>query len=359
MGMRMMDMKTSIRMLMALALVVIALPSSAVDFATRCQDSAVVRCVGFDQQSDINGGYGDVQGITPGETTPNLDTSVMASGGGSLRLTIPSNSGANTSGTFFTNFSDDLSVQFGGNQQFFIQWRQRFTAEFINTYYNGGGGWKQIIIGTGDKPGCTASTSANGQCYSSCTALETVVQNVYHRGFPQMYNSCTGSSSHGAYDAFSESFNSYDFKLQNARGAPYCLYSQGNTNPSSYFPSQGNCFGYFPGEWMTFQVGITTGPRQGDEFVNSNIKLWMAREGQPSELVMDYGPYNLTAGSQSANQQFGKVWLLSYNTDKNPSQSHATAYTWYDELIISRARIADPDGSPIIRPMPPTDLQSN
>lgn len=154
-----------------------------------------------------------------------------------------------------------------------------------------------------------------------------------------MYNSCTGSASHGAYDLFEEPFGSYDFKLQNARPTPYCLYSQSSTG---YLPPNGNCFGYAANEWMTFQVHIKTGPRVGDEFVNSYIELWIAREGQPSERVINYGPYNLTAGPLGENLKYGQVWLLPYDTGKDTTVSHPTGYTWYDELIISTTKLPDP-----------------
>jgi hypothetical protein len=204
---------------------------------------------------------------------------------------------------YFTNFARDLSVQFGENSEFYIQWRQRFSKEFINP----GVGWKQAIIGTGDQPGCSASTSAAGHCYASCTGLEVVTQNSYRRGFAHIYNSCTGSTSHGAYNGFEERFGSYDFKLQNARSSPYCLYSQGSTNPRTYLPPTGNCFGYFPDEWMTFQVRIKTGPRVNDEFTNSYVQPWIAREEQAAEPVFNWGPYNLTAGPPAQNQRFGKI----------------------------------------------------
>jgi hypothetical protein len=289
--------------------------------------------VGFDAASDITGTYGDNSGTLSGTVAPVLDTSVRASGASSLKFTIPSNSGAGASGSYFTNFSPDLSVQFGGNEEFYIQWRQRFSAEFLATRFDGGGGWKHVIIGTGDQP---------SQLYASCTALETVVQNTNQRGFAQMYNSCSGSTSHGPYQPFEESFGSFDFKLQNARSSPYCLYSQGQTNPKTFFPPSGNCLGYFADEWMTFQVMIRTGPRVGDEFVDSFVSLWVARQNQPSEQVLEWGPYNLTAGSPGSNQRFGKIWLLPYHTGKSASQSHPTGYTWYDELIISHNRIGDP-----------------
>ena len=308
----------------------------------RCAQPGVVKCVGFDTVSDFNiggggtaGAYGQNAGIMPPWNTSDYtratrDTSVKASGDSSLKFTIPANSGSDSSGSYFTNFSTDLSTQFGENSEFYVQWRQRFSPEFIGTKYAGGGGWKQIVIGTGDQP---------AQWYSSCSALETVVQNTYHLGFSQMYNSCEGSASHGPYNPFSEPFGTYDFKLQNGRAAPYCLYSQSST---SYFAPTGNCFGYVANEWMTFQVRIKTGPRVGNEFVNSYVTLWIAREGRASELVINWGPYNLTAGDPATNQRYGKVWLLPYNTSKDASVTNPTAYTWYDELIISRNKIADP-----------------
>ena len=325
--------------------------SFAVDFQTRCADPQVIQCVSFDTPATIAGGYCDTAGTFSGAATPAIDTTVKASGTGSLMFTVPSNSGADTSGSFFTNFARDRSVLFGENSEFFVQWRQRFSPEFLNVAFAGGGGWKQIIIGTGDYPGSPFHTS--------CTALETVTQNTYHRGFPQMYNSCTGSASHGPYNPFEESFNSFDFKLQNARPAPYCLYSQGNTNPKTFFPPAGNCFGYVANEWMTFQVAITTGPRVGDEFKNSRVRLWIARAGQPAQAVIDYRPYTLTAGPVSENQRYGKVWLLPYNTGKSSATSYPTAYTWYDELIISRTRIADPDGTAGPAPNPPSNVTAN
>jgi len=313
-------------------------PPPSSDFTTRCQAAGVVRCVGFDQASDIAGTYGNNTGIMSGATTPTLDTAVKASGNSAIKFAVPASAGADTSGSYFANFSADLATQFGAGETFYIQWRQRFTPEFISS--NAGTGWKQVIIGTGDK--------SPSQLYASCTDLETVVVNGSNRRFAQMYNSCSGSSSHEAYDPFNEFFGGSDFKMQNARPSPFCLYSQSS---SGYFPPYGNCFGYFANEWMTFQVGIMLGSRVGDEFANSNVKLWIAREGQPSELVINWGPYNLTAGSSAENQKYGKVWLLPYNTNRSAGTSYTASTTWYDELIISRNKIADPGtGTP-----PPAD----
>lgn len=310
----------------------------------RCAQPGVVKCTGFDDVGDfstgsgsLNGAYGFNAGIMPPSGTADYtravrDTAVKASGNSSLRFTIPAQAGADTSGAWFTNFSADLATQFDGGGEFYVQWRQRFSPEFIANKYAGGGGFKQVIITTGDQPG--------GKIFASCEATTLVLTNYLQNGFPIMYNSCTGSASHGPYDGFYESIlNGSDFKLQNARSSPGCLYSQKNT---SYFAPVGNCFGYVANEWLTFQVGVKLGPRVGDEFKGSYVSLWAAREGQPSELLVQWGPYNLSAGAASANERFGKVWLLPYNTGKDPSASYSVAYTWYDELIVSRSRIADP-----------------
>jgi hypothetical protein len=316
-------------------------PASTADFQTRCSSPGVLRCIGFDSPSDITGIWGDNTGVFPGTALPALDATVKASGNSSLKFTIPSLSGANSSGSYFANFTPDLSTQFGENSGFYIQWRQRFSPEFLTSPYQGGEGWKQTIIGTGDVPGCTPG-SGTPACSTSCSDLEIVTLNNSQRDFPQMYQSCTGSTSHGPYDPFEQLFNSDDFKLQNAMPAPYCLYSQGHTSPKTYFPPNGNCFAYFPDEWMTFQIYVQTGPRVNDEFTNSFVQLWVAREGQPSQLVINWGPYNLSAGSATANQQYGKVWLLPYNTGKDATVSYPTAYTWFDELIVSTQKIPDP-----------------
>lgn len=345
-----------------------SLPTTSADFVSRCQAGGVLRCVGFDSNADISGGYGANSGILPGDmVNPQIDTSVKASGNGSLLFTIPSNSDAGSSGSYFANFSSDLSQQFGENSDFYVQWRQRFSQQYVTTAYAGGDGWKQSIVGTGDKAGCSPSATGSGLCYAACTALEIVTQNQFHRNFAQMYDSCTGSTSHGAFDNFDQAFGS-DWQLQPGRAYPYCLYSQGHTSPISYFPSVGNCFAYFPDEWMTFEIHVTTGPRVADEFTNSYVQLWIAREGQPAQLAINWGPYNLSAGSAAENQMFGKVWLLPYNTSKSSSTSYPTAYTWYDELIISTQPIAvytgnsttaQPAAGPSISNVSATGITSN
>jgi hypothetical protein len=310
------------------------------DFTTRCAAPGVVRCVGFDANADIAGQSGDPTGITTGAAAPEIDTTVTASGAGSLKFRVPANSPADTSGSYWANFSDDLSVQFDSGEEFFVQWRQRFGAEFLTTDYAGGGGWKQVIIGEGSRP---------GNPVYSCTTLEVVTVNGYHRGFPGMYHSCGVKD--GQYEGFEQPLPGADFWLQNA--VPGCTYHNPTVPP---------CVGYKPDQWMTFQVHIKIGTWYENDNIyhhDSTVQLWVAEEGEPSELVIDQSPGDADCAAQQVSQpdchtgydlvndaigtaKYGQVWLLPYNTGKDSSVTNPETYTWYDELIVSRNRIADP-----------------
>lgn len=283
-----------------------------IGFSDRCRLAGAIRCFGFDSSSETD------PHIHPpwGQTTKRgaVVHDVKASGSGSLRFEIPSNSGSDTSGSFWLNFSDDLSIQFGEQEEFYVQWRQRFSPEFVGKAYAGGGGWKQIIIGEGDRQGFTAN---------SCTQLELVVNNPYHLGYPAMYHSCGGKD--GQFEG---------------------LFASGSIS-------------YAANEWMTFQIHVKIGTwykNDGNYHQDSTIQLWGGREGRPSKLLIDLSPEPAMilglkipgsgAGYDFANQdplaKYGKLWMLPYNTHKDPSESHPTGYTWYDDLIISKTRIPDP-----------------
>ena len=65
--------------------------------------------------------------------------------------------------------------------------------------------------------------------------------------------------------------------------------------------------------------------------------------------ISTQGPWHTPAGqtqydivNTQPGTRYGKIWLLPYHTGKSAAQSHAVGYTWYDDLIVSRARIPDP-----------------
>ena len=312
-------------------LLVICPATLASDFDVLCSDPNVVRCYGFDSAPDIAPRIFPPSGGGAQNCTNNqcwaMDTSVKVSGAGSLRFEIPSNSGADSSGSFFMNFRDDLSQQFGPGQTFFVQFRQRVHPNMLQRFLTADGsntGWKQIIVGEGDQPGLPT--------VYSCTELELVLsQNGNYMG-PFFYHSCGRFISLDYHDGT-------QVRLQH-QGPPYC-----------YYPNdpQNGCFRYQASEWMTYQYQVTIGTWNTP---SSRIKIWAARENQPSVLIYDtinshpngFTLYNNPGSGSGTNPgaRYGKLWLTPYMTQRNSSISYGLAYTWYDDLIISRTRIPDP-----------------
>jgi hypothetical protein len=311
------------------------------DFRARCHAPGVIRCIGFDSRSEI---AGHTMPDSTGTVFPEIDTTVAASGRGSLKFTVPAFSVANSSGQYWTDFMDDLSAQFDSlvngdprskNDEFYIQWRQRFSPEML-VPFKGSNGWKQAIIGEGDRPGHTAW---------SCTNIDLVLENTGQFGMPRMYHSC------GAKDDKYEGLEiqrGYDmqgsgiFYPQNAIGK--CSLAHG------FPPKAPPCIGYKANQWMTFQVHVKVGTWYLDNshkyHRDSTVQLWVAEEGKPSVLVIDFSPERKTGydlvNTEIGQAKFGKIWLLPYQTNKDGNAPHDKAYTWYDELIISRERIPDP-----------------
>lgn len=298
-------------------------PDPNADFKLRCSAPGVIRCIGFDSEDVVKP---HLNPAWDGVYRAEVDTTTKASGDGALRFTIPTRSPANTSGNFWLDFADDDSLQFGEGQEFYIQWRQRFSPEMLETNYKGGNGWKQVVIGEGDRPGHTAN---------ACTDIQIVVEDTYQVGAPRMYHSCGRKD--GQFEplqVFSQQQQSWF--IQNALGC------------TNYKVTMPPCFRYVANQWMTFQMHVRVGSWYKNDKKyrhDSTIQLWVAQEGRPSKLVIDMNPekgtgYDLVNVDPDA--KYGKLWFLPYDTDKDASQDHPTAYTWYDELILSKAKISDP-----------------
>ncbi len=280
--------------------------TGSAEFSALCTDSNVLFCQGFDtlppEQASKTG-----EGIFIGGSTcdsavwprncPTLDN-------GALKFTIASQSGPGDAGQYYANFADLSGDSIQPGETVFVRWKQKFSAEFLNTLFESDGrGWKQVIIGDPND--------------WSCSNNEIVVQNSAQRGFPQMYHAC------GLFESFQTSVPPYDYDLQPG-GDTTCLYSQS--------PGGGaDCFRYAADEWIQFQVGIdysTDG--------NDRIQLWAAREGDTTWTRL----INYTRDLVDVSGGYGKVWFLPYHTRKDASQVHPEGYTWYDELIVSKAFIS-------------------
>jgi hypothetical protein len=310
------------------------------DYAARCSAPGVFRCWNFD---DATANADHIVGKA-GFPAPTIVTDVKSSGTGSLMFTVASQSHESAAGYFWLNFADDFSKQFGPGQDVYLQWRQRFSPEFLSTYYQPGDGWKQVIIGEGDRTGYVAN---------SCTDLEIVMQNVRSKGIPRMYISCNYYTGLEEYIQTPQ-FPISDVIYQNGNDvlvSPYCRYNNGS--PVNVPP----CVNYQASQWMTFQVHIkpgtwwdgsngvgdpiSAGPKDG------TIEAWAGYECQPSKQIINFQPSNRNTGvsfynSNPTQSKYGKVWFLPYMTNKDATQVTPTGYIWYDELVISTQKIPDP-----------------
>lgn len=354
--------------------------SKSQDFKTRCSDPNVVRCYGFDVLPLLVNSASPGPGISPaadGSYHAGIDHDIYASGGGSLRFDIPPNSNANVAGDFHMDFSDDYSVQFGNGSkygnEFYVQWRQRFDAAYLklNASAAGGGGMKQIIIGLGDANGLHSRYIAG-----SCTDFHLVLTDPQYNNVPRIYHNC-GTKVLADYVGYQglepEVPSTSDWEFQDAVG---CLRSEIVSG------KPGKCLHRYPDEWMTFQIHVKAG-KDYSPFAESSrgeggnadsrnyhhdstVELWVAREGQPSRLILsmtdfDLVQHDISGGTQSFRwwqenhviPRYGKVWLLPYDTGRTTKASFPAAKTWYDDVIISRRRVPDPD---VATPNPPDDL---
>ena len=284
------------------------------DFATRCADPSVIRCFGFEHgELAVNGGPVHwsssvstagtfANGLKEGASLKGrieLTDDHYTSGKTSIKFFMPSKSSGSHAGQFYANFSDDLSQQVGEGEQLYIQWRQRFSSSFISNRYRRFGSWKQLIVGEGDRPNKRAR---------SCSQLELVVTNKNNDvKYPTMYHSCRGKD-----------------------GNTQALFQ----DAASYYKVD---------QWMTFQLVVSVGTwYQNDKHYrqDSVVELWVTPEGGTARRVISSQHYDLANKNPVA--KYGKVWLLPYLTGKDKTQEHPDAFTWYDDLIISRAPIAEP-----------------
>lgn len=294
--------------------IVLAQANEIPTFAELCAAPGVVKCVGFDDASEID------PWVVPASqdiVRAGLDTTVKASGGGSIRFEIPGLTGSNNAGSWMA----PMGQSFGQNEKFYVMFKQRFTREMLDNSFKWGAGWKQVIF---HKRG------------SSCGAVELTTQNLYSRGFPQMYTSC------GARQL--EDRDGQGIKLQ--QGDYNCYYRQYNSEDCGFYAEE---------QWMVFYWEIEIG-----EWVTntSKIRAYLAYEGQLLKQFIDMPNFELSF-NDSENDTYSTIQLTPYSTDKVSTFDHPTAYTWYDELIVSTQPIAYPRAAGAIAPEAPTDLDAN
>lgn len=277
-------------------------PGELADFETRCHAAGVLVCQGFDSPETFVAARWPAAGLYPaadGVVRGTMDASIKASGKGSLRFEIPSRSPANAAGSW----RQSMGREFGEGSTFYVQFRQRFSKEMLKNDW-GETSWKQVIF---------------HNAAASCADVELTTAQYYHDGFPIMYTDCGGRT-------ISTNNGVPPYKLE--QGDYNCWYSQ--YNPKS-------CFFYPVEQWVTFYYQVSIGHWGKPD---SNIQAWTALDGQSYKQWIKMP--NFILKNESPGKDYDTVTLLPYMTGKNMLVSHATAYTWYDDLIVSTEPIAAP-----------------
>lgn len=286
----------------------------------------MIREFTFDTVADLGGDYLANFGTTAGtHGSPVIDTVVRCDGHGSLRFSKPGRTGSDASGSWFANFSPDLSVLPKAGDEFFVQYRYRmnrsmFETEFITVGGKPQGGFKISDLTAGDTP--------EGQHYYSSSSGKLVLQTYYQHRFPIIYR-----YKNWVTNNLFDSLPPYDFNLQ-PRSAGVCHFTgmpAGTVVPAG-------CTGLVPDEWMTHQLGVKLGALAADGYWDDcNVRLWLARENQPSVLAIDWH-----GRLWAKDGQFGKVVLMPYLTAQSPTQDHPLCQVWYANLKISTEQLNDP-----------------
>lgn len=267
---------------------------------------------------------------------PTLDSTVRASGTTSLRYDIPSQSPADASGNWLARFSPDGSIKFGLNSEFYVQFRCRWNDAFMTTFF------VDVTDHVSAQPGIKFFDVNSGAVTDTNTIEKFVVCTHAQQRFPIVYQ---GEGEFGADSELDENIGSppSDYKLQNALSPATCLYSSTGTGLV-----RNGCVHMVANEWTTYQLGVTIMDQVDASHWNARIRLWFAREAQPSTLLIDWGPttpgytppqFNLDGTSPGF---IGKTTIFPYLTRKDPAQVHPLCQMWVDEVICSTQRIPDP-----------------
>jgi len=370
----------------------VATPSASkdpdADWSRRSRAQGVVIAEGFDDirdwvkygwdRSNCNPSYQvSVDGKKAGCRSNAWDSTVHSSGKGSVRFDILSQSNQGGAGNMAIPFGDYETSQFGANSEFWVSWRQKIEARVLQGYkaqVSGSANFKQVIIGQGDMP-----IGAGGKMFpaNACSEAQIVIvsSNPGARpSYPIGYIEC------GRYLAFEQLLKPGTFAGE-ARGSAVITRQNMRTNEGGLANciahpdamDQSGCHTYLPDQWTTYMVHMKLGPEgraagsvsrlEQPGYINSTYELYAAHDGEDFQLlhhqegvVIPKGQYYLGGdpmvsssykagwgpGDGHPQARYGKLWLLPYMTNKDTSEVSAKTSTWYDEIIVSRCKIAAP-----------------
>lgn len=311
------------------------------DFQARCTAPGVLKCYGFNNATTDVVRNTTLFKAGDGQFHGDLDTTVKASGAGSLRFDLeppPRTTGANISGSWVP--AGGWGTTFSENSHFYVQYRIRLSDYMVQSGNFGNAIWKTSIFHMGQ---------------STCNEIELTTSGYYGSGLAQFDTSC------GARwfwtNLAGTSYVSTPPLLMQQTDDLRCEYNFHND------PGNGRCVFFKANEWMTLYYDIQIGT-WGQ--ANTRVKAYLAGEGQAMKKFIDISNMILNCNSGNCGSAPGKlegynnVTLTPYMTGlSNSAGPTTTAHMWFDEFILSTQPIAPPGGAPAVRPSPPTSVRVN
>lgn len=405
-------MKSALSFLFTLLLALPGIAATAAvdpekDWAERSRAPGVVIAEGFDDirawarfswdKAGCNSDYQvRVDGSLAGCRNNAWDGSVRTSGKGSLRFDILPRTSEGGGGNIVIPFGDYASHQFGADSDLWISWRQKMDARFLAGFRSRDGrvaNAKQVIIAQGDIPAGGSRKLVEGWACSENQVV--VVASTPYKGtaHPIGYIECS------RYRPFEQALRAGQY-AGDARGSAAITRQNMRTDDKGRstcvgWPAhldQSGCLAYRADEWITYMVHLRIGPVGRGGYVDSTYELFGAYSGEDfrllhrqASIVIPRGQYYVggdpaerssyksgwVANNAHPEAKYGKLWLLPFMTNKDVTEDSGKASTWYDEVIISRCRIAAPGhplGDPCARrpdepsrvrpPGPPTEASA-
>ena len=301
---------------------------STSDFSQRC--AGAFFCQGFDTPV-ATGTKGD-EGVVSGSRTlatsrrPLVDKGV-------LHFEILPGQVSGGAGYYYFDFAERDGIKIGPGESIFVQWRQYMPAALVTTRFAAvkgkGTAPKQLIFSQDGESGRDSTCTPN----QIVVVAGSIASSPGHR-YPSMYNSCG-------------TINLIELAGPTVGGSKrWDRQPIGNVAPSvarqCWRGNTDGCWEHLPDTWATYQVGLTVAPTsyvdsRGRQYWDCHVQLWAKTDGKPTEVVID-----IVEPIGHADLKWGRVWLLPYMTKKDPAQVHPETFTDYDELILSRQRIPDP-----------------
>ncbi len=260
------------------------------DFLRRCRSVAVVVCLPLDSESEI-AKFRVSRPKLAQDDQIRSDPAMHAA-----RFTIPSHSGADTSGHLQIPFPEPLV-------DVYVSFDIYYPNAFLKYPFRGGGGWKMFILGQGNE---------------GCAPYEIVGNDLYYRGFPNFYYMCGVFHSVDVQNPLGDSSDQFDMQ---PGGDTQCL----RNGPPRNLP----CARFVADEWVTYQIHVDSRRRL--------LEVWQTTSGKTLKII----DFTMT-GFPTTAPAYEWIMLTPYNTGKDATEEHPRFSIWYRRVIVSTQRIPMP-----------------